>query len=241
MLNRNERGFTLVEVLVAVAITSLLSVAIARVIDTTQNALLQSSSRSIVSTQALRFGDVLRYDLLGASDVYLYGATAPSDQSNVCSSWSTTNGTSWTDPSSATFVRPLFTVMVPTVTPPSAPTSEGPFLTSRVQRIGYEIRNDGNNYGLLRVDCDANGQAQRLLSLGTPLPSDVTGLSVLRCLTVDGTVIVPSAGTSTMSTSVPLAQRCATFSFTLPDSATPLLRQLVQQRAQRMGSGVTRS
>lgn len=241
MLKQNERGFTLVEVLIAVTVTSLLSVAIARIIDTTQAALAQSSTRSIASTQALRFGDILRYDLLGASDVYLYGSTPPSDVSGICSSWSATNGASWTDPSSAGFIRPLFTVMVPTVTPPATPTTEGSFLASRVQRIGYEVRNDGANYGLLRIDCDAGGRAQRLLSLGTPMPNDVTGISVLHCLTSDGTQIVPGIGSSTMSSSVPVAQRCASFSFTLPDSAAPLLRQLVQQRAQRMGSGVTAS
>ena len=241
MLIRNERGFTLVEVLVAITITSLLSVAIARVIDTTQSALAKSSSRSMASTQALRFSDILRYDLLGASDVYLFEATPPADINNVCSTWSPSNGSNWSDPTSASFVRPLFTVQIPTVTPPSMPAAGNGFLPVRMQRIGYEVRDDGSTYGLMRIDCDAGGRTQRLLNLGAPLPSDVTGVGALHCVTAEGTLVVPRAATSTMSSSVPAAQRCATFSFTLPDSATPLLRQLVQQRAQRMGSEVTAS
>lgn len=229
----------MVEVLVAIVITAVLAIAVGRVITTTQSALTQSAGRSIAAAQALRFGDVLHYDLAGASDVYLFGATPPSDLANVCSSWTSTNGAVWNATNAATFVRPLFTITVPTVAAPASPTSDGSFLAVRIQRFGYEVRNEGKGYALIRIDCGATQRAQRLVDLGTAVPADLTGQTALHCLTADGTQITPNVAVSTMSASVPASQRCASFTFVLPDGAAPLLRSVAGPRLQRMSSEVT--
>lgn len=239
MLKQDERGFTLVELLVAIAITSLLSVAVARAIDTTQTALTRSADRAITSTQALRFADALRYDLSGAADVILFSDAPPANTSQVCSSWSATNGSEWATVDAANFVRPLFTVLIPTITPPSWPVTNSAYLPSNTQKVGYELRRDGAAYVLVRVDCATGGRKLRQLSLGSPLPMDVTGLTVLHCINANGVQVQPTPASSTMTTAIAAAQRCASFAFVLPDNATPLQRELLDQRLQHLRSEVS--
>ena len=240
MLRTNDDGFTLVELLVAAGLTGLLSLAIARTVTTADVALKQSTEQAVSSTQAVRFTELLKYDVAGTREAYLFGATAPTDASKVCSTWSSTNGTSWTDPNSTTFVRGLFTFEIPTVTLPANPATSLPYLTRTVQRVGYEVRRDGSSYSLYRVVCDTQMSAQRLLSLGTSLPSTTSGQTVLQCFTGDGSRVIPQAGQPTMATSVPTASRCRSFGFVLPYSgySSVLQRLITQESLQRLSSVV---
>jgi len=233
---RRDDGFTLVEVVIAAVITGVLALAVAQVIAVTETTLTQSAGRAITSTQAVRFGGLLRYDLSGAADVFMFDTTPPTNVATVCSSWSPSNGTSWSDTQSNVFVRPLFTVLIRTL---GASTGTGGFAPVEQQRIGYELRGEADSYAVFRVDCSTANSAQRVFSLGAPIPSAVTGLNVLRCISATGEMRTPVSGASTMSSSLPASQRCASFSFVLPDGATELQRQLASDRLQRMSSAVT--
>lgn len=242
MLRSSDEGFTLVELLVAAGLTGLLSLAIARTVTTADVALKQSTEQAVSSTQAVRFSELLKYDVAGSREAYLFAATTPSDVSKVCSTWSSTSGASWTDPDSNAFVRGLFTFEIPTVTVPASPSTTLQYLTPQVQRIGYEVRREDDSYSLYRVICDAQTSTQRLLSLGTSLPSTASGQTVLQCFTGDGSRVIPQAGQPTMATSVPRTSRCHSFGFVLPYSgyASVLQRLITEESLQRLSSVVMR-
>lgn len=239
---RDERGVTLVELLVAVAITGMLAVAIARTTTAAQTSIERSSAQTMSSVQTTRFVAMLKYDLAGASDVYLFDATAPGATAPLCTSWTTGDTDAWTDASNPQFVRQLFSVDVPTVTSPSSPGTTA-FLSVRTQRIGYEVRRQSASaaiYDLYRVVCDGGKSAQRMLTLGADLQSGAAGTTSMSCFNAAGTAVTVPAGSSTMSLAVPVAQRCASFTFAVPytGSATAIRRLLGDTVLQRMSSMV---
>ena len=240
MLRPHDDGFTLVELLVAAGLTGLLSLAIARTVTTADVALKQSTEQAVTSTQAVRFSELLKYDVAGTQEAYLFGATPPANTSRLCSTWSVTSTTSWSDPFTSGFVRGLFTFEIPTVSVPATPSASLGYLTPIVQRIGYEVRKEATSYALYRVLCDGSARAQRLLSLGETLPTATSGQTVLQCFTADGTRVVPQVGQPTMAQSVPTTSRCRSFGFVLPYSgyASVLQRLIAEGSLQRLNSQV---
>lgn len=238
---REERGVTLVELLIAVAITSVLAVAVVRTISTAQTAIDRSSAQTVSSVQTMRFVGLLKYDLAGAADVYVYGSTVPADTSHVCSTWTSGDTAAWTDPNAPQFVRELFSVAIPTVTPPTGTLLN--FLPTRTQLVGYEVRRQsGNtNYDLFRVVCDGGQQVQRVLSLGSNFQASADGTSTLKCYTANGSLGTVSVGQSTLSSTA--SPVCASFGFAVPytGSATAIQRLLSDASLQRMKSAVTPS
>jgi type II secretory pathway pseudopilin PulG len=235
MLRQEDGGFTLVELLVAAGLTGLLSLAIARTVTTAEVALTQSTQQAVSSTQAVRFSELLKYDVAGTQEAYIFAATMPTDSSKLCSSWSGTRG-SWTDTTNPNFVRGLFTLEIPTVGVPSNSTVITQYLIPSIQQVGYEVRREASEYALFRVSCDTTLRAQRLLSLGTTLPTTTSGQTAMQCFTADGTRVVPQAGQPTMASSVPTTSRCRSFGFIPPysGSASVLQRLITEGSLQRL-------
>lgn len=240
MLRQQDEGFTLLELLVAAGLTALLSLVIARTVTTAEISLKRSTEQAVSSTQAVRFAELLKYDVAGTQELYVFGSTPPTDMSNLCSTWSSGNPGAWTDPSSPGFVRPLVTLEIPTVIPPTTPVASMEYLAPVKQRVGYELRREGTAYSLYRVVCDGQMLAQRLLTLGTELPATTSGQSVMQCFTADGSRVVPAADVPTMSQSIPAEARCTSFGFIVPYSgqASVLQRLIADGSLQRLSSVV---
>lgn len=239
---RRERGLTLVELLIAVAITSVLSLAVVRTISSAQTAIERSAAQTVSSVQTMRFVGMLKYDLAGASDVYVYGSTVPTNTSHLCSSWSVGDTLAWTDTTNQQFVRPLFSVEIPTLTPPVGSAALSTFLTMRTALVGYELRRQAGTvprYDMFRVVCDGASSSQRVLALGTDLRPGADGLSTVRCYTADGSLGTVSVGRSTLSATA--TPQCASLGFAVPyvGSATAIQRLLGDAALQRMKSAVT--
>lgn len=241
---RTDRGLTLVELLIAVSITGLLSFSITRTISTAQTTIDRSTAQTVGSVQTVRFVGLLKYDIAGATDLFAFDSTAPTSGAALCSTWPSGNAAAWNEPTNPQFVRSLFTVEIPTLTPPASPGAAQTFAPKRTQRVGYELRRQSTtaaNYDLYRVVCDDGQVSQRVLSLGSDLPVTASGLTALRCYNAAGSAVAISAGTSTMSGSIPIAQRCASFGFLVPytGTANAIRRLLGDTTLQRMTSAVT--
>lgn len=235
---REERGLTLVELLITVAITSVLAIAVVRTISTAQTAIERSTAQTVSSVQTMRFAGLLKYDLAGASDVYVFDGSAPATTSNLCSSWIPGNGSAWTDTSDPQFVRELFTVVIPTLTPPAGAGTLRTFLSTRTQLVGYEVRRQTSttDYDLYRVVCDGGQQSQRVLSLGADLQAGAAGTTTLTCYDAAGATQSVTVGQST-------ATLCKSFGFAVPytGASTSIQRLLSNTSLQRMKSAVTSS
>lgn len=241
---RQDRGVTLVELLIAVAITGVLSIAIVRTISTAETTISRSAEQTVSSVQTMRFIGLLKYDIGGASDVFVFDGNVPSGTARLCTTWTSGDGNAWSDPTNPRFVRELFSMQIPTLTPPSQPGPLPTYLTARSQLVGYELRRQSGSavkYDIFRVVCDGGQQSQRVLSLGADLQPGAAGTTSLRCYGSSGSDITVSVGQSTMSSSVPAAQRCASFGFVVPytGGATAIQRLLSMSSLQRMSSAVT--
>lgn len=244
MLTRRDTGFTVVELLFAVVITAVLSVAIGRTIDTASAAITRSGGQAVAAAQAVRFTAMLAYDMAGAADVYIFDETAPSNGGRLCTTWASGDSASWTDPTQPNFVRELFTVAIPTVTTPTTPGALSTFLVSRTQLVGYELRRQTSTtakFDLYRVVCDGDKRSQRMLSFGSDLAAGASGISSMRCYASDGSAVTVLVGQSTMSSALPTAQRCSSYAFTPPYTGplTAIRRIADEATLQRLTSVVT--
>lgn len=238
----SERGFTVVELLIGLVITAILAIAVARVIGVTSEALTTSGDRVVVATQAVRFTTLLKYDMSGASDVFIFDSTVPANTAHLCSDWNS-SAASWTDANNVQFVRELFAIQVPSLAPPPTPGPLPGFLPLNTQLVGYEIRRQSTGaYDIHRVVCASDPvlqwrvvQTQRVLSLGKTLRPDVDGIASLRCFDVAGAQLNVAAGQSTLTAS----PRCASFDFIPPVTSRALLQSLGDASLQRLSSVVT--
>jgi len=115
---RDSSGMTLVEVLLAMIVTSIIAFVIMRVFLTTSSGLTRSSEEAAAAMQATRFSLLMRYDVSGSRDAFIYGSTYPSDASKLCTSTTTTPARWNSDPATASdgeFRRSLFTLEIPTI------------------------------------------------------------------------------------------------------------------------------
>lgn len=182
-LKKSSYGFTLVELLIALIVTALISISITRVLIDTSANLERLATEASANQQGLQFIRKIQSDFKNSLDIYVFDSNYPSTQSDG-SVLTCTNATpaDWSS-GSQSFTRQLFTVvskkltdLPPDYTPPTQ------ILTPEVVYIGYEIRlvstsNSGltNALELWRNECSSLGGAVTyslpVLTLGDTLCS----------------------------------------------------------------------
>lgn len=245
MALRKDHGFTLLELLAAVIITSLIVVVIGRTMTDAANGLTRVSNDTLAVQSAMRLSRLLKYDIAGAQDVYVFGASQPVSLIRVCSSGKAalaagTTPTQWNVGLATTpFVRQLFTVKVKEPDSYSPNTSAAPnWQNSKISWVGYELRRaawDGKSqrqpqFQLWRVVCDSdvsgnpattpNANPEKMADLGLSYPQVPIGAGAT------GTPFTMTcAGLATETASCPIAGvgvtdgstvSATSYSFTIP-------------------------
>lgn len=167
-----SKGLTLVEVLLAMIITSIVAFVIMRVFITTSSGLERSAQEAAAAVQATRFSLLIRYDVAGTQDTFIYGKSYPTNTSKLCTSAETTQAKWNADPAGAGdggFRRSLFTFEIPTIGynrssmpetmsfSPQTDAIEDINGRSYLQWVGYEVRkvvrDKKSSFELWRVLC----------------------------------------------------------------------------------------
>jgi hypothetical protein len=163
---RKDDGLTLVEVMVATVITALVAVTLFRLTNDAANSLTGTVNQVVSTNQIVGFTRTLRSDIGSANDVFTFGETAPTSSigtNYLCSSWRKNSvATDWTDPTSASFVRPLISMPTLWVDMTGNTAATPTFVEPSFYWVGYEIRGNtvANDYELWRVACyDTAGTA----------------------------------------------------------------------------------
>lgn len=186
---KEETGISLIEILVALLITTLIAIVIARVTMDASAGLTVAAEESVSSQQSILFGQTLQYDIRASSDLYVYGATKPADSTNLCTS---ATDSTWT-PANSTFVRPLFTILMNDISYNKSFTATAPWTPATTKWIGYELRrtdigtnNVSNTYEIWRGECantsDLPGtwsSGSAMINLGDAFCSDSTGTNFI--------------------------------------------------------------
>lgn len=220
--NASDEGLTLVEILLAIIITAFIGVVIVKTTISSSAALTRTSREVNTNLQVMNFSRTLRYDIAGATDVYVF-ANPPSTLQRVCGSARIDN-VKWqlSDSQSA---RTLFTIRVNELIDPSyIPSSDSK--PSYIERAtgkwyGYEIRRPraNQNFELWRVACDETngapsaraswvGNESLMVELGRINTADAFGQNLFKCFPAE-----------TPSTSCPIDSSTANksyYQFTLP-------------------------
>lgn len=207
MLKKEADGFTLVELVVALSIFALLSILTTRTLSTASTNLSETSAAALKAQEAMRWVRLVRYDIQGSVDLYVFGSNYPATQSSMCSSARTLTDPAavWANIGTATFPAPaatrsLFTVVVKDVSYDRTDENGPAYITSpKFVWVGYEIRRgiangDDVPYELWRVVCSDtdNGTSptaasatplsqERVLNLGTTLDATTSGLTTITC------------------------------------------------------------
>lgn len=214
---REDRGLTLVEVVVGTVITALISITLFRLGSDASIGLERSVDRSVSQVMLGNYAQILRSDIALSNVVTVYSASAPSysdtDTSNtaaLCGSWMINHSDSaWTNPAGNNgFVRTLFSLKQSIID-----TTSATYVDPTVRWVGYEVRSEAGigetgaaitNYSLWRVTCTetagvvdppAAGSAQKLIDFGLNFNRAVTGDSSLFCDST-GTATCATSGTS---------------------------------------------
>lgn len=226
----DDGGFTMVELLMSVAITAILAIAVFSATSTASAGIARDVDVAVSSVQSVRLAQALTYDVSGAVDAYVYGVEPEVGANPPCTTWPPGDATAWRDAQAPGFVRPLFTLRIPTLDEGSS----ARFLPTVQVRVGYELRRSGSDsravYALARVVCDSSGtRGQAIVTLGHTIDSAASGLTTLLCRTAAGgfTALVPGASTA----SLPEASQCASLAFRLPYEGTRAVLQALAHDA----------
>lgn len=159
MIIRDEQGLTLLEVIIGMAITSMLALGVGQMFSLGLKAMDYADTRSTTTVQGSNFARLFGTDTAAADDFYIAGRTTPtSPQTNqMCTTWRSGAFTS---------IRPLVE------------------MSNTVQRVGYEVRwsSTSNTGQIWRVLCSAgswqatNTDAVMVLA-GVAAPTPVLGSS----------------------------------------------------------------
>lgn len=218
MLKRDDSGFTLVELLVTLVIMMLIVLLLSRTLSSASSSLAKTSEQSLRAQEAMRFVRLVKYDIQGSKDLYVFGVNTPAagEQTYMCSPLRSSGNVtaSWaaigaTVSSSSQGIRPLFSVLVRDFdlggsgynrTSPAAPAG---WLTTVDAWIGYEIRrapsaSGSTPYQIWRVVCSDSGgvpnsteqSSEFVMNLGTTIDDQVSGSSVIACPGADGSFAV---------------------------------------------------
>lgn len=197
-----DAGMTIVELMIAVVITALVSVVINRVMVTASSALASASENSASSQQALRLVRHLTYDVAGASSMTVSDATA-TFASGAC--WSGASGSTigYTSPTGAVS-RPLITIQIAT---PQPGYDDTVWWAAQQRTVSYELRlaQGEATYEVWRSQCQAGeltDRPERLFPVGTGADAaSVSGTSMIRC---PGTAPVTATSGTPTGTQFPL-------------------------------------
>lgn len=157
-----DSGFTLLELLIAVVITSMLMILMGRILTDTSNGMARAVDNNIAVQQVLRLSRMVKYDVAGSEDVYVFGQNYSSSALR-CST--ATTSSNWSPAAQTTeLIRPLFTIKIRDVSGGSydrlqrgAPST---FLDTKYEWVGYELYRAAwlpgtraPNYEIRRVGC----------------------------------------------------------------------------------------
>lgn len=201
---------------------------LSRTLSTASSTLAKTSEQSLRAQEAMRFVRLVKYDIQGSSDLYVFGSNAPTSTdlkymcsplravSNTSASW---NAISSTSSSTVQGIRPLFSVLVRDFANGSggydrdSETAPGGWLSTVNAWVGYEVREPANStsstpFQLWRVVCaDLAGapnpieqNSEFVMNLGTNIEAQVSGQSVVACPSPDGTFAACPLQSSTSST-----------------------------------------
>lgn len=195
---RDDKGFTLVELLITIIILAALSLSISAFLSSTSKSLANSIDNNIATQSALRSAALMRYDFSGSTNVHVFGQDPPSNRSllaaQLCTSDTTASSTSWG--SSSTWasvpVRLLFSLAITDVNATgSNPDGSPSWADQEPIVIGYEIRQAvrSKEFELWRVSCTGSSyaygltvsKAERVVGLGFNLSPAVAGTTTMKC------------------------------------------------------------
>jgi type II secretory pathway pseudopilin PulG len=219
--NASDEGLTLVEILLAIVITAVIGVVIVKTTISSSAALTRTSREVNTNLQVMNFSRTLRYDIAGATDVYVF-ANPPSTIQRVCGS-AGIDSLKW-QLSNSGDARTLFTVRVNELIDPGyIPSSDSkPTYIERAtgKWYGYEIRRPRakQNFELWRVACDETngapnsraswvGNEMLMVELGRIDTQTSFGQNLLKCFPAESQSSCP-VDSSTASKSY--------YQFTLP-------------------------
>lgn len=182
-----DNGITLIEVMIATLITSLLSIVLYKTTWNASLALTKTSQEVISNFQIIHFASDLRYNVASSSDVFVFANTPLPNSGNICSSWNK-NNVEWSPlTSNSKIVRPLFSVRVKDLIYDRADPNPPIYTDSTTRWYGYELRSDyfpgkiNINLEIWRVSCDGISpirdvnQDRKMLTLGE-IPGQVSSL-----------------------------------------------------------------
>lgn len=191
--HKNNGGFTIIELLISLLISSLIGLVVIRVMSTASNVLAVSADGAIAAQQAIRLASVLNYDVAGANSLTIYSYTA------------TVSGTGCNKQSIGTHVGTTPIVSNIALVSIASPTTSGrTFATKSDTYVSYQIRRASGGtsqpYELWRIKCESNisseTSAEKITKLGLESWSNPNGTSVFRC---SGPIAISSRPDKTVS------------------------------------------
>ncbi|MFM6983823.1 MAG: type II secretion system protein J [Chitinophagaceae bacterium] len=155
----NENGFSLVELLIALIVTSIISVPVVRVIIDSSSNLQRVANEAAYNQQALQFMQVLQNDIKDSQDTFIFDQNYPMSTNNLCTSatsetWQTTSNN---------FTRQIATIVSQKLVYPNNYNNPG-FLVPQKIWIGYEIKRVASSvtgqeraFEIWRNECSSGG------------------------------------------------------------------------------------
>lgn len=173
-----DSGISLIEVLIYLVITSILSLAISRLISDAANGLERASSESVAARQAIRLSSMLKSDISGSMDLIVLPTNAlPTDP--VCTPTLLANES----------FKPYFTVKFRKINN-AILSQENPFDPEPITKFAtYGLKSNNmlikNKYFLIRVECSVtltNSTSENLVNLGNTVQTALSGSAIISCL-----------------------------------------------------------
>lgn len=202
--HRSNGGFTIIELLISLVISSLIGLVIIRVMSTASNVLAVSADGAIAAQQAIRLASVLNYDVAGANSLTVYSYTT------------TVSGTGCNKQSIGTHAGTIPIVSNVALATIATPTTSGrTFAAKSDTYVSYQIRRASGGasqpYELWRITCESNisseTSAEKITTLGLSNLSNPNGTSIFRCSgpialsSKPGSTVTFSSGTYTFDMS----------------------------------------
>ena len=201
---RHDEGVTLVELVMAIGLSTMIGLATSSLIWVTSATLGQQTDDALLTAQLVRFSRVLASDVSSSTDIFVFGSDAPASTSHMCSSF-TNGGLEWTATKNESLRRHLFTIQT-FIADGSSRSSDFSFLTQWIgYDLGYVASSTSPHYVIYRVTCTnpdasntvatgADDAPQPMLNLGPNDTSLIAGSEFLYCQQKQGDVELQDKG-----------------------------------------------
>lgn len=210
MLERKDRGLTLVEVLVAVVILGFVALLLSRTLTTASAVLTKTSEGALQSQEIMRWIRLVRQDVQSSKELIVYGKSYPATATTMCSSVRSLGSpaSSWESLGAANAgTRALMTMQVQEVQYDRGnASSPNTWVEATTLWVGYEVRSRFNagagaqEFSLWRVECGAGAAPvaapvyqEEISNLDVGIPPSISGLDIISCPSV-----APTNGVSTL-------------------------------------------